>query len=317
MKYKIFVDGREGTTGLQIMNRLGNHSGVELLEIASELRKDEDERAHLMNMADVVILCLPDKAAIEAVSMITNPNTIVLDASTAHRTLQGWSYGFPELSADHRMAIANAKRIAVPGCHATCFVSIVYPLIQMGVLSADYPLTCTSVTGYSGGGKNLIAKYEQDEIINDALHSPNFYALGLTHKHIPEMTKVCGLESAPIFVPIISDFYKGMTVGVPLFTKHLIKKLSPKQIHEGLSDYYKNEQFITVLPFDLTQSTDGGYFAATDCNNTNRLDILVSGNTEQTIVLARIDNLGKGSSGAAVQCMNIALGLPEEMSIDQ
>ena len=316
MKYKIFVDGREGTTGLQIIERLLGHEHVQLLAIDPALRKDINERRKFLNAADIAFLCLPDAAAKEAVSLIANEHTRVIDASTAFRTDPDWTYGFPELGSTQREKIAAAKRVALPGCHATGFIAGVYPLVKGGILAADHPIACHSVTGYSGGGKNLIARYENPERYQgDSLCSPGFYALGLTHKHLPEMQKICGLSQPPVFTPIVGDFYKGMTVALPLFAKQMAKLLSAAAVRNYLADYYQNCPFVRVLPFGQDENLEYGFFHATGCNDTNRLDILVNGHEEQTVVLSRLDNLGKGSSGAAIQCMNIMLGLPEKTGL--
>ncbi len=313
---KIFVDGREGTTGLQIEERLLSHGHVELLMIDPALRKDTEARKKLINQSDVTFLCLPDGAAKEAVSLIENDTTRVIDASTAHRTNPDWAYGLPELSESHRRKIAASKRVAVPGCHASGFITAVYPLLAGGLLSPDFPVCAQSVTGYSGGGKKLIARYESnDRKMGDSLCSPGFYALGLRHKHLPEMQAVCGLSSPPVFTPILGDFYKGMTVAVPLTVKSLKKPLTAKELSEYYADYYKGSRFVKVLPHGDDSNFEEGVFHATACNDTNRLEILVCGHEEQVVVLSRLDNLGKGSSGAAVQCMNLMLGLPEDTGL--
>jgi len=309
MKPKIYIDGREGTTGLQIYERLGNRDDIELLLIDDALRKDVNERKKFINMADVVFLCLPDAAAIEAVSLIENDNVKVIDASTAHRTNPNWAYGFPELSKSQRDVIKNSKRIANPGCHATGFISTVYPLISLGILPKDYPLTCFSLTGYSGGGKKMIAQYESDDKSSD-LYSPKIYGLSLKHKHLPEMTAVTGLETAPVFCPIVDDYYKGMATSITLHNDKLCKKMSSSDIREALAEYYAGEEFISVAPF-----TDSGMLESNYNIGTNNLEITVCGSGSQTLITARFDNLGKGASGAAVQNMNILLGVPENTGL--
>ncbi|MFA9380232.1 MAG: N-acetyl-gamma-glutamyl-phosphate reductase [Acetanaerobacterium sp.] len=307
MKKKVFIDGREGTTGLQIVERLQNRSELSLLRIDEEKRKDASERKRMINEADVVFLCLPDDAARESVSLLENENTIVIDASTAHRTLDGWAYGFPELGGQYRAAIAGGRRIAVPGCHASGFVAVVAPLVELGVLPADYPVTAHSVTGYSGAGKGMIAKYE-DANRPAGLDSPRQYALALHHKHLPEMTKYAHLAHPPVFNPIIADYYCGMVVSVPLHTRLLAKQVSPAQLAELYRAFYKGQQFLSVL--EQGEIADG-FLAADTLAGTNRMEIIVCGGDEQLTVAARFDNLGKGASGAAVQCMNLALGLDE------
>lgn len=305
MKYKVFIDGAEGTTGLQLRTRLSAHENVELLEIDPELRKDSEERKKLMNLSDVTFLCLPDAAAKEAVSLVENTNTKIIDASTAHRTAEGWAYGFSELSEAHKKAISSGKRIANPGCHATGFIASVYPLVSLGIASADYPFCCHSITGYSGGGKKTIAQYE-DENRPAEYDSPRQYGLSLTHKHLPEMQAVCRLSRPPIFNPIVSDFYSGMAVSVPVFADMLKKRLTLSQIYEALSEFYMGSELISVHT-----APENGFLAANKISKTCRLELYVMGNDSQMTLTAVFDNLGKGASGAAVQNMNIALGLPE------
>ena len=305
MKFKVFIDGAEGTTGLQLRTRLSVHNDIELLEIDPELRKNADERAKLINSSDVTFLCLPDAAAKEAVSLAANPNTKIIDASTAHRTASGWAYGFPELSHEHRRAVAEGRRIANPGCHATGFISIVYPLVAMGIADKNYPFTCHSLTGYSGGGKKMIAQYE-DPARPIEYDSPRQYGLSLNHKHLPEMQVITGISAPPVFNPIVCDFYSGMAVSVPLYTKLLAKTISPDGVMNVLSEFYKDAELISVLP-----APEDGFLAANAISKTCKLNIHVMGNAEQMTLTAVFDNLGKGASGAAVQNMNIALGLPE------
>lgn len=307
MTTKVFIDGREGTTGLQIVERLQKRNDLTLLTIDEQNRKDITERKRLINEADVVFLCLPDDAARESVSLVENDKTIVIDASTAHRTQEGWAYGFPELGSSYRKAIETSKRIAVPGCYATGFVSLVHPLVSLGIISEDYPITAYGISGYSGGGKKLIAEYEQENrpVKYD---SPRHYALSHTHKHIPEMHKYSGLSFAPLFSPIVCDYYKGMTVSVPLYSCLLNAKLTPKELASQYGAYYEGQPFISVTSYeDLPE----GVIYANELADTNRLEIIVCGSDDHLTVVARLDNLGKGASGAAVQCMNIALGLDE------
>ena len=305
MKYRVYIDGQEGTTGLQLQKRLSRHENIELLLISEELRKDTNARREYLNSADLVFLCLPDSAAKEAVSLIENDRVKVIDASTAHRTAPGWVYGFPELSPEQRRAIANSKRIANPGCHATGFIAIVYPLVKLGILPKDYPLTCHSITGYSGGGKSMIAAYEAEGRPYQ-YDSPRSYALALSHKHLPEMMAVTGIERTPVFSPIVCDFYSGMAVSVPLHSSMLTKRLGPSELLEILAGYYEGEKLISVHG-----APEDGYLAANELRDTCLLRIYVCGNSEQLMLISVFDNLGKGASGAAVQNMNIALGLNE------
>lgn len=311
MKYKIFVDGQEGTTGLKINERLSKRDDIEILKIDPEKRKDIFERKKFINEADIVFLCLPDDAARESVNLIENEKTRVIDASTAHRTEKGWVYGLPELNKKQRDLIKNSKRVAVPGCHATGFVVIVYPLIQEGVLSKDYPFTCTSLTGYSGGGKKMIEEYEKNRIFKDKYNVPRPYALKLNHKHLPEMQKIPDLEFKPVFTPIVADFYNGMTVSVPINNRLMNKKLSGRDLQAFYKEYYKDEFFIKVMDYDLDKYLDNGFFVVDERKNSNFLDIFVTSNDEHSLVITRFDNLGKGASGAAVQNMNIMLGIDE------
>ena len=307
----IFIDGQEGTTGLQIHQRLADRSDLEILLIDPDKRKDPKARRELLNEADVAILCLPDTASKESVSLVSNDKTRIIDASTAHRTAPDWVYGFPELSPEHRSRLTKSTRIANPGCHATGFAAAVYPLVKLGILPKDYPVTCQSVTGYSGGGKKLINYYESPDAKRDKLICPRHYALTLNHKHLPEMQVVSGLYSPPLFTPILGDFYQGMAVAIPLHTHLLSKKTTASEIHQALMEYYDNERFVRVLPFDSERLTFDGGFDPTACNGTNFLDLCVFGHEDQTLVIARLDNLGKGASGAAVQSLNILLGIDE------
>lgn len=307
MKKKVFIDGREGTTGLQIVERLEHRPELELLTIDDTKRKDAAARKKLINEADVVFLCLPDDAARESVSLVENDRTVIIDASTAHRTLDSWAYGFPELGPDFREKIQTGKRIAVPGCYASGFVSVVRPLVATGLLPGGYPVTAFGLSGYSGGGKRLIAEYE-DAARSQEYQSPRQYALALSHKHLPEMHKYGMLEHSPVFSPVVCDYYKGMTVSVPLHTRLLAERVTPAQLAQRYADYYKNQQFISVLSYE---SLPGGVLYANTLAGTNRLQIIVCGADSRLEVVARLDNLGKGASGAAVQCMNLALGFDE------
>lgn len=312
---KVFIDGQYGTTGLKLESRLRGRSDITLLEVDFDVREEFDAKLPLLKEADVVFLCLPDDAARESVAA-ASPDTLIIDASTAHRTAKGWAYGFPELSATHRAAVAGSKRVAVNGCHACGFISLIYPLVAGGFLPAAARLNCTSLTGYSGGGITLIDAHEKGRVAGDKYHSPRPYALGLTHKHLPEMKAVTGLDNPPIFYPVVGDMFQGMLVTVPIWPEELNKRMSARDLHEVLAAHYNGSYFVRVMPFDLAAATDGGFLDATACNDTNRLEIFVFGHDEQIILAARLDNLGKGASGAAVQCMNIACGVDERTGLE-
>ena len=313
-KYKIFVDGQEGTTGLEINERLQKREDIEILKIDPQKRKDIEERKKYINQADIVFLCLPDDAARESVSLIENPSVRVIDASTAHRIADEWAYGIPELSVKHRENIKDTKRLSNPGCFATGFNMLMYPLIKENIAAEDYPVTCHSITGYSGGGNKLIQLFESEEN-KDKLKSPSFYALSLHHKHLPEMQKHSGLKNPPVFTPIIGKYYRGMTVAIPFYTDKLNKKISADEINAFYKDYYKGQNFVKVLPMNIQDEFEWGYMTAESCNYTNNLEILVFGDDRQALAAARLDNLGKGASGAAVQNMNIMLGLDETIGL--
>ena len=304
MKPKIYIDGKEGTTGLQIYDRLGGRDDIELLLIDDDKRKDTAERKKLINSADIVFLCLPDDAAREAVAM-AKPTTRIIDASTAHRTLPGWAYGFAELSPAHRANIASGTRVAVPGCYASGFIALVYPLIQAGVLEKDYPLVCLAMSGYSGGGRRMIEQY-QAEARADELESPRLYALTQEHKHLPEMAYVCGLDRPPVFCPSVADYYAGMTVTVPLRAECLKKPITRSAIREIYAKHFAGQSLVQVLE-DAPEGFLGSHFLA----NRDIMQLGVAGNDERILLTACLDNLGKGASGAAVQCMNLMLSLPE------
>ena len=312
MATKVFIDGAQGTTGLRLAERLGARKDTTLLTIDPELRKDAREKAALANDADIVFLCLPDDAARTSVAGITNPNVKVIDASTAHRVLDDWAYGLPELSPAHRQKIETSARICVPGCHATGFGLLVYPLVAKGLAGRDYPFTAHSVTGYSGGGKAVIADYA-DKNRPKGYAVPRQYALGQNHKHLPEMQKVSGLSHPPVFSPIIADFYAGMVVTVPLHLHLLEGVRDAHELHRFFDDFYAGQKLVKVQPWEaeLPESMlDAGSLAGRD-----DLEIYVFGNSERAILAARFDNLGKGASGAAIQCMNLALGLPEQTGL--
>lgn len=314
MKTRVFIDGSAGTTGLQIYERFAKRSDIEILQIDEEKRKDVNARKEMINSSDVTFLCLPDAAAIEAVSLVENPDVRIIDASTAHRTNPAWDYGFPELSARHRENIAESKRVANPGCYASGFISLVYPLVQAGVLPEEYPLTCHAVSGYSGGGKKMIAAIEGEDKTFE-MNSPRQYALAQQHKHLPEMQKVCGLKYKPMFNPIVDDYYCGMVVSVPLISRALTKNYSAADIHGILSAHYEGQRFVKVMELGGTETLPDGFLAANTLAGTNDLQIFVCGNDEQILLAARLDNLGKGASGAAVQNMNIMLGLDESTGL--
>ena len=302
MKKKIFIDGRAGTTGLRIYERLEKREDIELILLSDDERKDPKARKRALNEADVAFLCLPDDAARESVSFIENDNTVVIDTSTAHRTLDGWTYGFPELSEKIDAALAKAKRIAVPGCHASGFISLVYPLIEKGILPSDSLLTCHSITGYSGGGKKMIAEYE-DEKRSYLLDAPRQYALGQSHKHLKEMKAITGLEHEPIFCPIVSDFYSGMTVTVPIFASQLNDGYTVEDIKAVYREKYAGELVKYVECVD-----ESGLISGAKLSGYDSMQVGVAGNNDRILLIAMYDNLGKGASGAAVECLNYVLG---------
>ena len=313
MKYAVYVDGQEGTTGLRINEYLAQRADIEVLRIDADKRKDPAERARLLNAADVAFLCLPDAASREAAAMVTNPKTCLIDASTAHRTAPGWAFGLPELAKDQRAAIRESKRIANPGCHASAFILAVRPLVDAGLLSPDALVTATSITGYSGGGKSMIAEYEAGG--QPKLTAPRPYALGLAHKHLPEMMAHTGLKQAPVFMPIVSNFYKGLAVTVPLHLSQLRAGTTPQQVRDALAAHYEGERFVHVKPLRDPDTLAGGFFDVQACNDTNNVDLFVFGSEQQVLVMARLDNLGKGASGAAVQSMNVHLGVDESLGL--
>ena len=316
MSFKIFIDGKEGTTGLKIFERFENRKDIEVLLIEESKRKDLSERKRLINESDYTFLCLPDAAAIEAVSLCENPKTIIIDASTAHRTNPDWAYGFPELSEEHRNKIKTSKRIAVPGCYASGFISLVYPLVKSGILPVDYPLSCHAVSGYSGAGKKAIERYEVSQI-EPELKSPRLYALTQEHKHLPEMCKIPGLAFKPTFNPYICNYFSGMSVSVPLHIRFLnsinktIGHASAKDICDMFKEHYKDSVFISVADFLGENLLTEPFIAANSLAGTNKMQIFVYGNDERVTITSRFDNLGKGASGAAVQCMNISMGIDE------
>lgn len=302
MSKKVFIDGSAGTTGLRIRERLADRADIEILSLPEETRKDPAARKKMLNEADIAFLCLPDDAAREAVVMIENPDTVVLDTSTAHRTDPNWCYGFPEIGSIGFEKVKNAKRIAVPGCHASGFIALVAPLIEAGILPRDAELTCHSITGFSGGGKKMIAQYEDRE--RDALlDAPRQYGLSQGHKHLPEMKAICGLEKAPIFCPIVADFYSGMAVTVPLFASQLNEGFGIEDIKEIYRKAYQGP----MVNWSEEPDADG-FYSAVAFGSSDKMQITVQGNAERILLLARYNNLGKGASGAALECMNIILG---------
>lgn len=310
---KIFVDGSEGTTGLRIFERFETRDDIEILKIPSELRKDPTEVRKYINESDVTFLCLPDAAAREAVAMVENENTVIIDTSTAHRTQEGWTYGYPELSREHREAIKQSKRIAVPGCYATGFITIAYALLAGQILPKDYPVSSFAVSGYSGAGKKTIAQYEDPDRMQE-LGSPRQYALTQSHKHLKEMQMITGLERTPLFSPIIADYYSGMVVTLPFYTDMLQGKQTPEAIRNFFAEYYAGEKFIHVMPYGAEAET-AGFIGANVRSGWDDLQLFVSGNEDRVVVSTRFDNLGKGASGAAIQCLNLVLGCDEDKGL--
>ncbi|MCR5267272.1 MAG: N-acetyl-gamma-glutamyl-phosphate reductase [Lachnospiraceae bacterium] len=313
MKTKVFIDGSEGTTGLRIHERFALRDDVELLTIDPEKRKDPAERAKLINASDITFLCLPDVASVESVSLVENENVRIIDTSTAHRTNDAWAYGFPELNKEQREKIRCSKRIAVPGCYATGFISIAAPMVQSGLMSPDYPVSAFAVSGYSGAGKKAIAVYEGDEKPAE-FDSPRQYALTQQHKHIPEMQKMSGLRRPPLFSPIVDDYYAGMFVSLPFYTDLLNDVKGPEKVHEMLMAHYEGEAFVKVMPLGA-EAENNGFIAANTLAGYDGLELYVTGNEERIVVTSRFDNLGKGASGAAIQCMNILLGCAEDKGL--
>lgn len=312
--YKIYIDGQEGTTGLKILERFSERKDIEILKIDEDKRKDTAERKKMINSSDFTFLCLPDAAAIEAVSLAENPNVRIIDASTAHRTNPDWAYGFPELSPEHRETIKKSKRVAVPGCYASGFASLIYPLTKAGVIPSDFPVMAHGVSGYSGAGKNAIAQYE-DKNRNPELGSPRLYALSQEHKHLPEMQKICGLDFKPLFNPYICDYFSGMIVSVPILTRMLEKKYSPDDICNIFKSHYEGSNFIKVSDVQGTDVLENGFMPSNTLSGRNDMQIFVCGNEDRILLSSRLDNLGKGASGAAVQCLNIMMGIDEKTGL--
>ena len=310
MAIKVFIDGKEGTTGLKIFERFANRSDLEILEISEEKRKDPVEKAKMINASDYTFLCLPDAAAVESAQLCTNPNTVIIDASTAHRTNPAWAYGFPELDKSFREKIATSKRIANPGCYASGSIAILYPLVQSGILPKDYPVVIHAVSGYSGAGKKAIAQYEA-EGRDSGLDTPRLYALTQQHKHLPEIKIISGLDFEPVFNPYVCDYYQGMTVTVGLHARLLSKKVTAKDVWEMFSKHYEGCRFVKVAGFMGEGTLPEQFIPANTLANTNNMEIFVYGNDARIMVTTRFDNLGKGASGAAVQCFNISMGIDE------
>ncbi len=307
---KVYIDGQEGTTGLKILERFAGRNDIELLRIDEDKRKDLDERKRLINSSDFTFLCLPDAASIEAVSLAED-RVRIIDASTAHRTNPDWAYGFPELSKEFREKIEKSNRVAVPGCYASGFASMVYPLVKLGILPADYPVSVHAVSGYSGAGKKAIAVYEGADRPAD-FDSPRQYALTQQHKHLPEMQKICGLDYAPTFNPLICDYFSGMVVSLPIHTRLLAKRYSASDVRKALAEYYADSTFLKVMS---EGEPEDGFIGANNLSGTNNMEIFVNGNDDRMIICSRLDNLGKGASGAAVQCLNIMMGVDESTGL--
>lgn len=314
MSLKIFIDGKEGTTGLRIYERLAQRPDLEILTLPEELRKNPNARQESIHAADIAVLCLPDAAAKESVSLAEGSNTRILDTSTAHRVADGWAYGFAELSPHHRQSIIHGTRVAVPGCHASGFVSLITPLISAGLLSKDTALTCFSLTGYSGGGKKMIAQYEASDRTTD-LDSPRQYGLTQMHKHLPEMTAIPGLTTTPIFAPIVADFYSGMEVTVPLHACQIQSAHPVQDVTECLKAHYADSQLVKVLSAEEVASM-GGFIHSNALSGKDGMELMVLGNDERIQLVSLFDNLGKGSSGAALQCLNLMTGVDETTGLN-
>lgn len=310
MAVNVFIDGKEGTTGLKIFERFADRSDINIMQIDENKRKDPAEKAKIINASDYTFLCLPDAAAVESVQLCTNSKTRIIDASTAHRTNPEWAYGFPELDASFREKIAGSNRVAVPGCYASGFVSLGYPLVKSGIMPADYPVVIHAVSGYSGAGKKAIAQYEADGR-NPELDSPRLYALTQTHKHLPEMKKIAGLEYEPVFNPYVCDYFQGMTVTVGLHARLLAKKVTAHNVWEMFAAHYDGCRFVKVAGFMGEGVLEEPFIPANTLAGTNMMQIFVYGNDDRIMLTSRFDNLGKGASGAAVQCLNIMLGIDE------
>ena len=314
MSYKIFIDGKEGTTGLKIFERFANRTDLEILTIDEEKRKDPVEKAKLINASDYTFLCLPDAAAVESAQLCTNPKTVIIDASTAHRVNPAWAYGFPELDKNKRKKIQNSNRIANPGCYASGSIAILFPLVKSGIMQKDYPVCIHAVSGYSGAGKKAIAMYEAADR-NPELDSPRLYALTQAHKHLPEIKIISGLDFEPVFNPYVCDYYQGMTVTVGLHARLLAKKVTAHDVWEMFANHYEGSRFVQVAGFMGEGVLPEQFIPANSVNGTNNMQVFVYGNDDRICITTRFDNLGKGASGAAIQCMNIRMGLDEGLGL--
>ena len=310
---KVFIDGKSGTTGLKIFERFSKRNDIELLTIDEAYRKDPIEKQKIMNQADIVFLCLPDDAAIESANLITNPKTVIIDTSTAHRTDPSWAYGFPELDKLLEDKIKASRLIAVPGCYASGFLSIVYPLVKLGIIDKNYQVSANAISGYSGAGKKGIEQYESSNDVE--LEAPRLYGMSQNHKHLKEMMIISGLDHKPLFNPYVCNFYSGMLVDIPLEVSNLKTKVTPKELWEKFNNYYKDNKFVRVMPFN-ENGTDTGFLSAKHLSGKDYLEIYISGNDERINVVACLDNLGKGASGAAIELMNIKLNLDYGYSLE-
>ncbi len=315
MAVKVFIDGQEGTTGLRIIERFRGRNDIELIKIDEDKRKDTSERKRLINESDYTFLCLPDAAAREAVSLVENEHVRILDASTAHRTNDAWVYGFPELSSEQREKIASTNRLAVPGCYASGFISLVYPLVKAGIMQKDYPVFAYATSGYSGAGKKAIAIYQGNDKPYE-FNSPRQYALTQSHKHLPEMKKISGLTSDPMFNPIVCDYYSGMVVSVPVQTRLLERKCGIDDVYSALAKHYEGQKMVSVMSKGGSAELPDGFLASNSLSNHDRMQIFVFGNDDHILLCSRLDNLGKGASGAAIQCLNIMMGLDEATGLN-
>lgn len=310
MSVRVYIDGQEGTTGLKILERFEGRNDIEIIRISEEKRKDSAERARLINMSDYTFLCLPDAASVEAVSFVDNDRVRIIDASTTHRTNPQWAYGFPELSHEHREKIRTSNRVAVPGCYASGFNSIVYPLVKHGIIPEDYPVFAYATSGYSGAGKKAIAVYEGEDKPYE-FNSPRQYALSQQHKHLPEMQKIPGLKYKPMFNPMVCDYFSGMVVSVPIQTRTLKDTVTAEQVQGMFAEHYRDAKMIEVMPLMSADEQKAFFLASNTLSGVNKMQIFVFGNDEQILLCSRLDNLGKGASGAAVQCLNIMMGIDE------
>ncbi len=310
MSVKIYIDGQEGTTGLKILERFEGRNDIEIIKISEEKRKDPAERARLINMSDYTFLCLPDAASREAVSFVDNDHVRIIDASTAHRTNPDWAYGFPELSPEHREKIRTSNRVAVPGCYASGFNSIVYPLVKNNIIPDDFPVFAYATSGYSGAGKKAIAVYEGEDKPYE-YGSPRQYAMSQQHKHLPEMQAIPGLKYTPMFNPMVCDYFSGMVVSVPIQTRMLEKTVTAEEVHAMFAKHYEGAEMVEVMPLMSLEEQKSFFLASNTLSGINKMQIFVFGNDEQILLCSRLDNLGKGASGAAVQCLNIMMGIDE------